>query len=65
MKDNLSSIENQLLVMAAQGGSAKALEKLVRLWQKKLWRYVFRLTDDSHAAIFVCCLRSIIFSEAK
>ena len=50
MKDNLSNIENQLLVMAAQSGSAKALEKLVRLWQKKLWRYVFRLTDDSHAA---------------
>jgi len=50
MKDNLSNIENQLLVMAAQGGNAAALEKLVSLWQKKLWQYVFRLTTDVHAA---------------
>ncbi len=50
MKDNLSNIENQLLVMAAQGGNAAALEKLVSLWQKKLWQYVFRLTTDVHAS---------------
>jgi RNA polymerase sigma-70 factor (ECF subfamily) len=50
MKDNLSNIENLLLVMAAQGGNAEAFEKLVSLWQKKLWRYVFRLTSDIHAA---------------
>ena len=50
MKDNLSNIENQLLVMAAQGGNAEALEKLVYLWQKKLWQYVFRLTTDVHAS---------------
>jgi RNA polymerase sigma-70 factor (ECF subfamily) len=46
MKDNLSNIENQLLVMAAQDGDAEAMEKLVRRWQKKLWQYVFRLTSD-------------------
>ncbi len=50
MKDNLSNIENLLLVMAAQGGNAEAFEKLVSLWQKKLWQYVFRLTSDIHAA---------------
>ncbi len=50
MKDNLSKIENQLLVMAAQSGNAEAMEMLVRLWQKKLWQYAFRLTSDSHAA---------------
>ncbi len=50
MKDNLSKIENQLLVMAAQNGSVEAMEKLVRRWQKKLWQYVFRLTSDVHAA---------------
>lgn len=50
MKDNLSKIENQLLVMAAQDGDAEAMEKLVCLWQKKLWQYVLRLTSDSHAA---------------
>jgi RNA polymerase sigma-70 factor (ECF subfamily) len=50
MKDNLSNIENQFLVMAAQDGNAAALEKLICLWQKKLWQYVFRLTADVHAS---------------
>ena len=50
MKDRLSSIENQLLVMAAQHGDAKAMEALVSQWQKRLWQYVLRLTSDSHAA---------------
>ena len=50
MKDNLSKIENQLLVMAAQDGNQAAFEKLVSLWQKKLWQYVFRLTTDVHAS---------------
>ena len=36
--------------MAAQDGNAAALDKLVSLWQKKLWRYVFRLTTDVHAS---------------
>jgi len=50
MKDNLSNIENQLLVMAAQDGDVEAMEKLVFRWQKKLWWYVFRLTSDDQAA---------------
>jgi RNA polymerase sigma factor (sigma-70 family) len=50
MKDKLSTIETQLLVMAAQDGNQAALEKLVCLWQKKLWQYVFRLTTDVHAS---------------
>ena len=50
MKDNLSKIENQLVVIAAQDGNATALEKLVSLWQKRLWQYVFRLTTDVHAS---------------
>ena len=50
MKDNLSNMENQFLVMAAQDGNAAALEKLICLWQKKLWQYVFRLTADVHAS---------------
>jgi RNA polymerase sigma factor (sigma-70 family) len=50
MTDNLSKIENQLLVMAAQDGDAEAMEKLVRRWHKKLWQYIFRLTSDYHAA---------------
>lgn len=50
MKDKLSQIESQFLVMAAQNGSAAAWERLVALWHKKLWRYVFGLTADSHAS---------------
>ena len=49
MKDNLSNIENQLLVMAAQDDDAEAMEKLVCRWQKKLWQYVLRLTSNSQA----------------
>jgi len=50
MENNLSNIENQLLVMAAQEGDAEAMEKLVRRWYKRLWQYIFRLTSDIHAA---------------
>jgi RNA polymerase sigma-70 factor (ECF subfamily) len=50
MKEKLSKIETQLLVMAAQDGSQEALEKLVGLWQKKLWQYVVRFTGDVHAS---------------
>ena len=46
MKDTVSDIENQLLVMDAQDGDAQAMEKLVSRWQKKLWQYVFRLTSN-------------------
>ncbi|MHC4681345.1 MAG: RNA polymerase sigma factor [Planctomycetota bacterium] len=47
MKDNLSNIEDQLLVMAARDGDAEAVKKLVSRWQKKLWRYVHRRTSNS------------------
>jgi len=50
MNDNLSKLQNQFLVMAAQDGNEAALEKLVSLWQKKLWLYAFRLTADVHAS---------------
>jgi len=50
MKDNLSKLQNQFLVMAAQDGNEAALDKLVSLWQKKLWQYVFGLTTDVHAS---------------
>ncbi|MHC4423210.1 MAG: RNA polymerase sigma factor [Planctomycetota bacterium] len=50
MKDNLSDIKNQLLVMDAQDGDVKAMEKLVSRWQKRLWQHAFRLTADQQAA---------------
>jgi len=50
MKDNLSDIENQLLVMDAQDGDVKAMDKLVSRWQKRLWQHAFRMTGDNQAA---------------
>ena len=50
MKDNLAKIENQLLVMDAQDGDARAMEKLVSRWQRRLWQHAFRLTGDNQAA---------------
>ena len=50
MKDNLSNIENELLVMDAQDGDTGAMEKLVKRWQRRLWYHAFRLTCDSQAA---------------
>ena len=50
MKNNLSDIENQLLVMAAQDGDAEAMEKLVSQWQKRLWQHAYRLVGDTEAA---------------
>lgn len=50
MEDNLSNIENQLLVMDAQDGDAGAMEKLVKRWQKHLWRHAFQLTGKQEAA---------------
>lgn len=50
MADNLSNIEDQLLVMDAQDGDANAMEKLVSRWQKRLWLHAYRLTSDPQAS---------------
>ena len=50
MSQELSNIEDQLLVMDAQDGNVKAMEQLVSRWQKRLWKYAFRLTSDQQAA---------------
>lgn len=50
MKKELVNIEDQLLVMDAQDGDAKAMEELVRRWQKRLWRHAYRMTFDHEAA---------------
>ena len=42
--------EDQLLVMEAQDGDVRAMEALVRRWQKRLWQHALRLTDDREAA---------------
>lgn len=50
MNKETTEIEDQLLVMDAQDGSSEAMEKLVRRWQERLWKYAFRLTSDNQAA---------------
>ena len=50
MENARSNIEDQLLVMDAQDGDVKAMEKLVSRWQKRLWQHAFRLTGDNQAA---------------
>lgn len=43
-------VEDQLLVMDAQDGSAAAMDALVKRWQKRLWHHAHRLTGDREAA---------------
>ncbi|MFA5239393.1 MAG: RNA polymerase sigma factor [Phycisphaerae bacterium] len=50
MTNARSDIENQLLVMNAQDGSARAMEELVRRWQKRLWQHAYRLIGDTEAS---------------
>ena len=50
MKKEITEIEDQLLVMDAQDGISEAMETLVRRWQKRLWKYAFRLTANHQAA---------------
>ncbi|MBN2578593.1 MAG: hypothetical protein JXB10_06335 [Pirellulales bacterium] len=50
MADASADIQDQLLVMDALDGDARAMEKLVGRWQKRLWLHAFRLTADHHAA---------------
>ena len=50
MTNRIATIEDQLLVIDAQGGSRVALEELVRRWYARLWQHARRLTSDPHAA---------------
>ncbi len=43
-------INDELLVLHSQGGSAEAFELLLQRWQERLWRFAHRLTDDEQAA---------------
>jgi RNA polymerase sigma-70 factor (ECF subfamily) len=50
MEDNLSNIENQILVLDAQDGDSKAMEQIIKRWQRRLWEHAFRLTGQREAA---------------
>ncbi len=42
MEPQQSYAEDQLLVMEAQDGDVRAMETLVRRWQKRLWQHALR-----------------------
>lgn len=50
MKNEISHIQEQILVMDAQDGSAEALNQLVERWQKPLWNHAYRLVGDADIA---------------
>jgi RNA polymerase sigma factor (sigma-70 family) len=50
MGQETEQLIDEILVMDAQTGSAKALEALVSRWQKRLWRYAYDLTGRADAA---------------
>jgi RNA polymerase sigma-70 factor (ECF subfamily) len=50
MTDLREQLVDEVLVMDCQRGHVKALETLISRWQKRLWRYVYRLTGSSEAA---------------
>jgi RNA polymerase sigma factor (sigma-70 family) len=50
MTEQNEQIADELLVMECQDGRVEALEQLVSRWQKRLWRYAYRLTGNAEAA---------------
>jgi RNA polymerase sigma factor (sigma-70 family) len=50
MVDSEEQLVDELLVMKCQDGDAGAMDRLVCCWQKRLWRYAYRLTDSPEAA---------------
>jgi RNA polymerase sigma-70 factor (ECF subfamily) len=50
MAEETEQLIDEILVMDAQTGSVKAMEALVRRWQKRLWRYAYDLTGRTDAA---------------
>jgi RNA polymerase sigma-70 factor (ECF subfamily) len=50
MDRSAEQIVDEILVMDAQDGKARAMEMLVSRWQKRLWQHALRLTADEQAA---------------
>ena len=50
MDKPVEQLVDEILVMDCQSGSAKAMEKLISRWQKRLWKYAYRMTGNSEAA---------------
>ncbi len=50
MDKSVEQLIDEILVMDCQSGRVKAMEILVCRWQKRLWRYAYRLVGDTEAA---------------
>jgi RNA polymerase sigma-70 factor (ECF subfamily) len=50
MDRSVQQLVDEILVMDAQDGKARAMEMLVSRWQKRLWQHALRLTTDEQAA---------------
>jgi RNA polymerase sigma-70 factor (ECF subfamily) len=50
MDSSVQQLVDEILVMDAQDGKARAMEMLVSRWQKRLWQHALRLTADEQAA---------------
>jgi len=50
MDRSVEQLVDEILVMDAQDGKARAMEILVSRWQKRLWKYAYRLTGNSEGA---------------
>ncbi len=50
MSRSVDQLVDEILVMDAQDGKARAMEMLVSRWQKRLWQHALRLTADEQAA---------------
>ena len=50
MIDDREQLADELLLMDAQDGDARAMDQLVCRWQRRLWRYAYRLTSSAEGA---------------
>lgn len=50
MAEHTEQLVDELLVMDAQSGQVRALEKLVSRWQRRLWWHAYNLTGSSDGA---------------
>ena len=50
MRKSRDQIYDELLVIKCQQGDKEAFSELVGRWQKRLWRYAYRLTGSESAA---------------
>ena len=46
----VEQLVDEILVMDCQSGNARAMEKLISRWQRRLWGYAYHLTGNSEAA---------------